>query len=292
MVSIDTFRKLALSFPETTEEPHFDKTSFRVKNKIFATYDSSEKRASIKLSEIDQDVFSSPDKTIIYPVNNKWGKQGWTIIEMDKVKSELFVDALKTAYCEVAPKKLADQIRQENTNIEMDNITIEKTSLNDIDQLREIGRQTFYETFSDSNSEENMTNYLESSFSVEKINAELHDENAEFFFAKIGSKIIGYLKLNFGQSQTELKDNKALEIERIYVLKAFHGKKVGQILYDKAIEIAKNKRADYVWLGVWEENKRAISFYKKNGFVEFDKHIFKLGDDEQTDIMMKLKLKS
>lgn len=111
MVSIDTFRKLALSFPEATEEPHFEKTSFRVKKKIFATYDAFKKRACIKLSEIDQDVFSSADRTIIFPVDNKWGKQSWTLVEMKKVKKELFVDALTTAYCEVAPKKLADQIR-------------------------------------------------------------------------------------------------------------------------------------------------------------------------------------
>jgi predicted DNA-binding protein (MmcQ/YjbR family) len=112
MVSINTFRKVALSFPEATEESHFEKTSFRVKKKIFATYDDLKKRACIKLSEIDQDVFSSGDKTIIFPVDNKWGKQGWTLIEMSKVRKELFIDALTTAYCEVAPKKLADQIRK------------------------------------------------------------------------------------------------------------------------------------------------------------------------------------
>jgi predicted DNA-binding protein (MmcQ/YjbR family) len=111
MVSIDTFRKLALSFPEATEELHFEKTSFRVKKKIFATYDDIKKRACIKLSEIDQDVFSSADKTIFFPVDNKWGKQGWTLIEMSKVRKELFIDALTTAYCEVAPRKLAEQIR-------------------------------------------------------------------------------------------------------------------------------------------------------------------------------------
>jgi predicted DNA-binding protein (MmcQ/YjbR family) len=111
MVSIDTFRKLALSFPEATEDPHFEKTSFRVKKKIFATYDDIKKRACIKLSEIDQDVFSSADKTIIFAVANKWGKQGWTLIELKKVHKALFVDALTTAYCEVAPKKLADQVR-------------------------------------------------------------------------------------------------------------------------------------------------------------------------------------
>lgn len=173
----------------------------------------------------------------------------------------------------------------------MENIETIKATNNDIAQLQKIGRQTFYETFSGSNTEENMKNYLEEGFATDKLNDELNDENAEFYFAKIEDEVIGYLKLNFGQSQTELKDDKALEIERIYVLQEFHGKKVGQILYDKAIEVARQKNADYVWLGVWEENPRAISFYKKNGFVEFDKHIFKLGNDEQTDIMMKLYLK-
>ncbi len=113
MVTIDTLRKIALSFPETTEETHFEKTSFRVKKKIFATYDQKNSRTCIKLSEIDQDVFSSSDKKTIYPIANKWGKQGWTIIEMRNVKKELFADALTTAYCEVAPKNLAQQIRPE-----------------------------------------------------------------------------------------------------------------------------------------------------------------------------------
>jgi predicted DNA-binding protein (MmcQ/YjbR family) len=111
MVSINTFRKLALAFPQATEEAHFEKTSFRVKKKIFATYDDKTKRACIKLSEIDQDVFCSVDRTIIFAVDNKWGKQGWTLIEMSKVNKDLFIDALTTAYCEVAPKKLADQVR-------------------------------------------------------------------------------------------------------------------------------------------------------------------------------------
>ncbi len=172
----------------------------------------------------------------------------------------------------------------------MESIQIKRVTLSDISQLQNIGRQTFQETFSESNSEENMKNYLEEGFSTAKLTTELNDENSEFYFATFGNEVIGYLKINFGESQTELKDSKALEIERIYVSKEFHGKKVGQVLYDKAIEIAKQKNAEYVWLGVWEENPRAISFYTKNGFVAFDKHIFRLGDDEQTDIMMKLKL--
>tara|TARA_R110002094_G_scaffold1849_1_gene7708 strand:+ start:334 stop:861 length:528 start_codon:yes stop_codon:yes gene_type:complete len=169
-------------------------------------------------------------------------------------------------------------------------MTIRKVNIQDIEKLKEIGKLTFAETFSSENSEEDMREYLEEGFSTEKLKTELTDKNAEFFFAELDDKVIGYLKVNFGQSQTELKDENALEIERIYVLNEFHGKKVGQILYDKAIELAKEKSADYVWLGVWEQNPRAIRFYEKNGFVAFDKHLFKLGNDEQTDIMMKLNL--
>lgn len=107
----EQLRTLALSFPETIEEPHFEKTSFRVRKKIFATYDQKNNRATIKLSEVDQNVFSSTPGGTIYPVPNKWGKQGWTVIEMGKVKRELFEDALTTAYCEVAPQKLTQLIR-------------------------------------------------------------------------------------------------------------------------------------------------------------------------------------
>jgi hypothetical protein len=107
MITLDQLRTLALAFPEVTEEPHFEKVSFRVKKKIFATYNAKENRACIKLSEIEQDVFSSADKSIIYAVPNKWGKQGWTLINLQKVHPDLFKDALTTAYCEVAPQKLA-----------------------------------------------------------------------------------------------------------------------------------------------------------------------------------------
>ncbi len=111
MVNIELFRKIALSFPEVTEEPHFEKISFRVKKKIFATYNVKENRACVKLSAIDQEVFSSTNKQIVFPVNNNWGKQGWTLILLKEVREEVFKDALTTAYCEVSPPKLARLVR-------------------------------------------------------------------------------------------------------------------------------------------------------------------------------------
>ena len=172
----------------------------------------------------------------------------------------------------------------------MDNIKIKKATTTDIPQLQAIGRQTFFETFAAYNSADDIQKYLDNSFSAGKLTSEVNDLNSEFYFALLDGKVIGYLKINYGQAQTELKDKKSIEIERIYVLKDFHGKKVGQVLFDTALNIAMRAKSEYVWLGVWGKNQRAINFYRKNGFIEFDKHVFKLGNAEQTDIIMRLNL--
>lgn len=101
MVTINTFRKLALAFPEVTEEPHFEKTSFRTKKKIFATLNEKENRATIKLSLVEQDLFCIYDKNVMYPVPNKWGKHGWTHINLKTIPKEMCADALKTAYAHI-----------------------------------------------------------------------------------------------------------------------------------------------------------------------------------------------
>jgi len=172
----------------------------------------------------------------------------------------------------------------------MHNITIRRATIADLETLQKIGRQTFFETFAEANTEENMRTYLDENFSTAKVSGELSNPDSAFYFAVLDNEVIGYLKVNYGQAQTELHDAQALEIERIYVLKQYHGLKVGQELYETAVQIAKVADARYIWLGVWEENKRAIGFYEKNGFVVFDKHLFKLGDEIQTDYMMRLEI--
>ncbi|MBK8242380.1 MAG: MmcQ/YjbR family DNA-binding protein [Saprospiraceae bacterium] len=104
----DVIKHIALSFPQTSEQSHFDKPSFRIGKKIFATHNLKENRICVKLSEIDQNVFSSFDPTVIYPVPNKWGKQGWTLVNLETISNELLYDSLLAAYCEVAPKKISD----------------------------------------------------------------------------------------------------------------------------------------------------------------------------------------
>jgi ribosomal protein S18 acetylase RimI-like enzyme len=170
----------------------------------------------------------------------------------------------------------------------MSKIEIKKASLSDLEAIQIISIQTFSETFAEVNTPENIENYNRESFNLEQLTSELNNPNSQFFIAYSDSEPIGYLKINFGNAQTEIQSDNALEIHRIYVLQAFHGKKAGQILLDKAIEVAQQTTIDYIWLGVWEENHRALQFYTKNGFVAFDKHIFILGDEEQTDLLMKL----
>jgi len=166
-------------------------------------------------------------------------------------------------------------------------VQIVKIGPEEIKRLKEISISTFLETFAASNTTENMNLYLEETRTGDKLLQELDNPGSAFYFAFIEEKLAGYLKINTGAAQTEpLQDS--LEIERIYVLALYQGKRIGQELMKKAFDIAKAKKIKTVWLGVWEHNHKAIRFYRQYGFEAFGQHIFRLGNDEQTDILMKV----
>ena len=169
-------------------------------------------------------------------------------------------------------------------------IEIRKATLSDLVTIQNISKQSFTETFAAINTPENMEKYLQESFNTTQLTTEINNPESPFYIAFWNTEPVGYLKLNLGNAQTEVIEDTTLEIQRIYVLQAFHGKKIGQLLLDEAIKIAQQIPVDYIWLGVWEENHRALQFYTKNGFVTFDKHLFILGDDQQTDLLMKLEI--
>src|SRR5664279_208431 len=106
MVSIETFRQLALSFPDAIELPHFELTSFRVKKKIFATWHQKDNRGMLKLPFVDQSVFCSYDNTVFFPVPGSWGTNGATFVDLKKVNKNIFKDALRIAYENAGKKKL------------------------------------------------------------------------------------------------------------------------------------------------------------------------------------------
>lgn len=159
-------------------------------------------------------------------------------------------------------------------------------TISDVPILRSIARDTFIETFSEANKAEDMDRYLAKNFPEDQLARELSNPNSFFYVAEVNGHVVGYLKLNTAHAQTEPQAVDALEIERIYVLGSYHGGGVGQALYHHAMSVAQDRKASYVWLGVWEHNHRALRFYEKNGFTAFGTHIFQLGNDQQTDILM------
>lgn len=135
-----------------------------------------------------------------------------------------------------------------------------------------------------------MEAYSSVAFTLQNTQSQLNNPDSEFYFAMLGDEIAGYVKLNFNDAQNEYKDKNALEIERIYVSGEHHGKHIGKQLLDFAVNTARNKQFAYVWLGVWEHNEKALGFYKHQGFEQCGSHDFMLGDDKQTDLLMKRSL--
>lgn len=156
-----------------------------------------------------------------------------------------------------------------------------------VDNLQQLSIQTFFETYAAKNTAENMEKYAKQTFSRERLLDEINNSLVQFYFAYQYKELVGYIKINFEKAQTDIKTSDCLEVERIYIINSFQGKNIGQLLLKKAIEIARMKNFSFVWLGVWEENHRAIHFYLKNGFTAFGKHSFTLGEDVQSDILMK-----
>ena len=111
MITPAEFATMALVLPEVVQLPHFEKPSFRVNKQIFATLDLSKMHGVVKLSEIDQNVFSVYDPFAIYPVPNIWGKQGWTICDLKIIQRDILLDALRTSYCNVAPVRLVALVK-------------------------------------------------------------------------------------------------------------------------------------------------------------------------------------
>jgi len=172
----------------------------------------------------------------------------------------------------------------------MNNLKIKEVSIDDLEELKNICEKTFYQTFSNQNTEEDMENYLKNNFSLQKLESEIKDNYSKYYLVQVEGETAAYMKVNFDQAQTESDYENTLEIQRIYVLQEYQGQHIGQLLMDIAQETAETNSLDYLWLGVWEENEKAIGFYEKQGFEKFDSHIFKLGEDEQTDILMRLPL--
>lgn len=170
-------------------------------------------------------------------------------------------------------------------------LSIRECVMDDLNSLSEFSYKTFYDNFIHLNTINNMKAYLEQAFDTSRLHGELSNSNSLFYFFYINGELSGYLKLNEANAQTDIYDLQSLEIERIYLTKELKGKGLGSILMNKAIDVAKERNKMFLWLGVWEKNDKAISFYKRNGFYVIGKHPFFMGEEEQTDFIMRKDLK-
>lgn len=164
--------------------------------------------------------------------------------------------------------------------------TIRIATIEDLQTLREIGIETFGDTFAAQNKPENMRVYLEKAFDEQQLAQELSDPGSTFYLLEDESELAGFLKLNVGEAQSEPMGDEALEIERIYIRRAFKRRGYGRKLIDLAQTAAEEQGKSKLWLGVWEKNADAAAFYERLGFVRTGEHSFFMGDEEQTDWIM------
>lgn len=166
-------------------------------------------------------------------------------------------------------------------------IHIRYATSDDAQLVADLSRKTFYETFAVQNTEENMQMHMQQYYALETIRAELSDPLNTFILAYSGDQVAGYAKLNEYEKDESRELDDPIELERIYSVKELLGKGVGKKLMETCLAIAKEKNKKEIWLGVWESNHRAVEFYTRWGFKKFGDHYFPVGNDPQTDQLMK-----
>jgi ribosomal protein S18 acetylase RimI-like enzyme len=169
-------------------------------------------------------------------------------------------------------------------------INIRQALATDAEAISHISERTFRDTYAVFNTPENMDNYVRTYFNVEQVITELADPLNTFVLALEQEEVIGFAKLCTGKIPEELTGKRSIEIERIYVDRQFHGKNTGPLLMQFILDLATQQRFEVVWLGVWENNPKAFRFYEKWGFMRFGEQIFQLGDDAQTDWLLRREL--
>lgn len=170
-------------------------------------------------------------------------------------------------------------------------ISVRAAKPEDVELLCTLGRRAFYEAFGEYNDPEDMQAYLDLSFNKEFIQSQLEDKDVIFYIATYQGDAVGYSKLKKNSVPPELIDQRCIQLERIYALHAYIGKKVGQALMEKCLKAARNEDYEWLWLGVWQQNERAINFYHKWKFKTIGVKKFKIGNQITDDYVMALSLK-
>ena len=170
----------------------------------------------------------------------------------------------------------------------MANISIRQAAPEDAKLLTDLAYTTFWDAFAHhpKNAPDDLNYYMRQAFNVDQITAELSDETSIFLIAELDGKAVGYAKLIIDNVEPGITAERPVELSRLYSHQEYLGRGVGQTLMDACFDRAGEEGCDVMWLGVWEYNPRAQRFYEKNGFRVVGKHVFQLGEDAQTDLLM------
>ena len=168
---------------------------------------------------------------------------------------------------------------------------IRKVEIADVKVLAKLAKQTFRETFAHDNTEEQLQEYFEEAYNLRVLSTELENPESETYFIMHEEEVAGFLKVNWGNAQTERELENAFEIQRLYVLQTYQGFGLGKQLFEFALEHAEKKGFSWAWLGVWEHNTKAQVFYYRYGFEKFSQHRFMVGQKVDTDWLLKKKLR-
>lgn len=166
--------------------------------------------------------------------------------------------------------------------------TVRNANLNDARSLAEFADRTFRDTFGDTNTAEDMDQFCQTAYSERIQASEISDPNAITLLSESGAIMIGFAQLRWDRAPDCVEGNTPGEIRRLYVDAGWHGKGAARDLMNACLQEMVSRRSEIVWLGVWERNWRAISFYRRFGFSEVGDHVFTLGVDRQRDIVMAL----
>jgi diamine N-acetyltransferase len=172
----------------------------------------------------------------------------------------------------------------------MSNLRIRYATEEDKELIADMSRETFFQTFAPFNSKADMDSFMTERFTREALMEEVGLPENIFFLAYHDDLPAGYVRLREGSENGTFNDIPSIEIARIYAAAEFIGKGVGSFLMEECIRVARERKKQILWLGVWEKNDRAIKFYTKWGFEKYGEHIFMLGNDAQTDWLMKRSL--
>ena len=172
------------------------------------------------------------------------------------------------------------------------NLQIRRGTVEDAETLAPLAVVIFNEAFAGNplNKPEDMRAYINEAFSPEQTRRELAETDSIFFIAETAGEMIGYAKLKEFSTEECVTDKNSIELQRLYVLKDFHGQGLAEKLMNECFDFARRKHFQTMWLGVWEYNYRAQKFYEKLNFRQVGKHIFQLGSDPQIDLVMERKI--